>query len=131
MAKPNLTTSEIVESHKPKNYKYKYIIKDESMWTELSEQEYDINSLDTIQDDDLVRTALETEFKEYPRELVARAKEPSVMDDGVILSKKMVTKADKKLQNVGLGFFYHDNVKYVCVKLMYERFDIIEIFILI
>ena len=63
-------------------------------------------------------------------EVVARAKEPTIMDDGVIVSKKMATKTDKKLQNVGIGFFTHEGIRYVCVKLIYERFDIIEIFIL-
>ena len=128
--KAKLSASETVESHKPKNYKYKYIIKDESMWDELREQEYDESTLDTINDTDLTLSAINADFKEYPREVVARAKEPTIMDDGVIVSKKMATKTDKKLQNVGIGFFTHEDIRYVCVKLIYERFDIIEIFIL-
>lgn len=128
--KAKLSASETVESHKPKNYKYKYIIKDESMWDELREQEYDESTLDTINDTDLTLSAINADFKEYPREVVARAKEPTIMDDGVIVSKKMATKTDKKLQNVGIGFFTHEGIRYVCVKLIYERFDIIEIFIL-
>mgnify|MGYP003421943922 FL=1 len=53
-----------------------------------------------------------------------------MMDKGVIISKKMVTKADKKLLKIGIGFFNHDDIAYVSIRLVYEQFDIIEIFIL-
>lgn len=125
-----LTPSEVVESHKPKNYKFKYIIKDETLWKELEEANYDISSLDTINDTDLTVAALNTSFKEYPREVVAASKKPTQIEDGVLLFKQMTTKTDKKLLNVCVGFFSHNNLRYVCIKFVYERFDIIEIFIL-
>lgn len=130
MASKDKSISEIVNDHKPKNYKFKFIVKDETLWKELEEQQYDISSLDTINDSDLTVAALNTSFKEYPRETVSSAKKPTSIDNGVIISKKMITKADKKLQSVNIGFFTHNNVRYVCVKFVYERFDIIEIFIL-
>ena len=130
MATNKKTLTEIIDDHKPKNYKFKFIIKDETLWSELEELNYDISSLDTINDSDLTVAALNTSFKDYPRETVASAKKPTTIENGVIVSKKMITKADKKLQNVGIGFFTYNNVRYVCVKFIYERFDIIEIFIL-
>lgn len=129
-AKKNLTISEIVESHKPKNFKYKYIFSDEQTLFDLEKEGYDVTSLDTIQNDALVEAALQTEFQEYPRETVTKAKEPTVLDNGVILSKKMVTKADKKLYGVYVGFFDFQDIYYVATKLKYEKFDILEIFIL-
>lgn len=129
--KNKLSISEIVESHKPKNFKYKYIITDDSVYEELEKCGYDIDTLDTIKNDMLVQEALKTNYKEYPRETVAKAKEPTILDDGIILSKKMVTKADKKLFCVKLGFFSYDNINYVAIILKYEKFDILEIFILL
>lgn len=124
------TTVEIVDSHKPKNYKFKYIIKDDSLWTELEEAKYDVSTLDTINDSDLTVAAMNASFKEYPREVVATSKKPTQIEDGVLLFKQMTTKTDKKLQNVCVGFFTHNNLRYVCIKFVYDRFDIIEIFIL-
>jgi hypothetical protein len=124
------TLSEIIDDHKPKNYKFKFIIKDESLWKELENANYDISSLDTINDTDLTVAALDTPFKEYPREVVAASKKPTQLEDGVLLFKQMTRKTDKKLQNVCVGFFSHNNLRYVCIKFVYERFDIIEIFIL-
>lgn len=126
----NKTISEIIDDHKPKNYKFKFIIKDESLWKELEDANYDISSLDTINDTDLTVAALDTQFKEYPREVVAASKKPTQLEDGVLLFKQMTRKTDKKLQNVCVGFFSHNNLRYVCIKFVYERFDIIEIFIL-
>lgn len=129
--KPPLTISEIVESHKPKHFKYKYIINDDAIYDELNEQHYDIESLDTINDDMLVQEALRSEFIEYKKEdMFHKAKEPTVFDNGVIISRKMVTKADKKLKSTFLGYFKYENRNYVALKLRYEKFDIIEIFIL-
>ena len=126
----NKTISEIIDDHKPKNYKFKFIIKDESLWKELEDANYDISSLDTINDTDLTVASLDTQFKEYPREVVAASKKPTQLEDGVLLFKQMTRKTDKKLQNVCVGFFSHNNLRYVCIKFVYERFDIIEIFIL-
>ena len=130
VSKKNLTLSEIVESHKPKHFKYKYIFHDEQTLSDLENEGYDVFDLDKIQNDELVHAALQTTFTEYPRETVAKAKEPTMIDHGVILSKKMVTKADKKLFGIDVGFFEFQNVCYVATKLKYEKFDILEIFIL-
>ena len=124
------TTSEIINDHKPKNYKFKYIIKDDNVLKELEDSNYDMSSLDTINDTDLVLSALASEFKEYPREVVASSKKPTQIEEGVLLFKQLTTKTDKKLQNVCVGFFTHNNLRYVCIKFVYVQFDIIEIFIL-
>ena len=124
------TTSEIINDHKPKNYKFKYIIKDDNVLKELEDSNYDVSSLDTINDTDLVLSALASDFKEYPREVVASSKKPTQIEEGVLLFKQLTTKTDKKLQNVCVGFFTHNNLRYVCIKFVYVQFDIIEIFIL-
>lgn len=124
------TTSEIINDHKPKRYKFKFIIRDDNLLKELEDANYDMSSLDTINDTDLTVAALNAEFKEYPREVVASSKKPTQIEEGVLLFKQMTTKTDKKLQNVCVGFFSHNNLRYVCIKFVYERFDIIEIFIL-
>ncbi len=130
-SKKELTPVELVETHKPKNFKFKYIFNDETLLTELmNDPEFDISSLDTINDDELVEAALATNYTMYERSVVGKAKCPTVLDDGIIISKKMITKADKKLLGVYVGFFdYHS--RHVCIKFHYERFDIIEIFNLI
>lgn len=130
MAKEKDPVTKVVDDHKPKNYKFKFIIKDDSLLTELEDLNYDISSLDTINDTELTIAAMNAEFKEYPREVVASSKKPTQIEDGVLLFKQMTTKTDKKLLNVCVGFFSHNNLRYVCIKFVYERFDIIEIFIL-
>jgi hypothetical protein len=124
------TTSQIVEEHKPKNYKFKYVITDPTLEKELIEAGFDMTTLDTINDADLVADALAAPFQSYPREVVATSQKPTQIENGVLLFKKMVTKTDKKLQNVKVGFFQHNNLNYACIKFVYERFEIIEIFIL-
>jgi hypothetical protein len=130
MAKEKDPVTKVVDDHKPKNYKFKYIIKDDTLLKELEDSNYDLSSLDTINDTDLTVAAMNSEFKEYPREVVASSKKPTQIEDGVLLFKQMTTKTDKKLQNVCVGFFSHNDLRYVCIKFVYERFDIIEIFIL-
>lgn len=130
MATKTLTPQELVETHKPKNFKFKYIFTDESLLEELMNSDYDVTTLDTICDDKLVEAALGAECRLYERTIIGKAKEPTVLDHGVVVSKKMVTKADKKLKGVYIGFFdFH--IRHVLIKLRYERFDIIEIFNLI
>ena len=131
MPKVELTNEQIVESHKPKNFKFKYLFKDDKMFDELMCSEYDITTLDTICNDDLVNAALATDYNEYERTIVGKAKEPTILDNGVIVSKKMVTKADKKLLGVYIGFFDYNDARYVAIKLIYEKFDILEIFSLL
>ena len=129
MAK-TLNADEIVESHKLKNFKYKFIFKNDDIIKELESLKYDISSTDTINNDDLTQAALDASYQYYERDIIGKAKEPTMMDKGVIISKKMVTKADKKLLKIGIGFFNHDDIAYVSIRLVYEQFDIIEIFIL-
>jgi hypothetical protein len=130
MAKEKDPVTKVVDDHKPKNYKFKYIITDESLTEELMALNYDMSTLDTIKDNDLVDSALAAPYTEYPREVVASSKKPTQIEDGVLLFKQMTTKTDKKLQNVRVGFFTHNNLRYVAIRFVYERFEILEIFIL-
>ena len=125
-----LTSEQIVESHKPKNFKFKFIFKDDGLIQELENSHYDMSSLDTINNTDLTLAAMDAQFKEYPREVVTSSKKPTQIEDGVLLFKQLTTKTDKKLLNVCVGFFSYNELRYVCIKFVYERFDIIEIFIL-
>ena len=130
MAKKNIEPDELVTSHIPKNFKYYYHIKDEELKNQLIEKQFDLSKLDTINNPSLIELALNTKYDIYERTIVGKAKEPTIMDNGVVISKKMVTKADKKLQQFGIGFFKEDHVQYVSIRMYYEKFDIIEIFIL-
>ncbi len=129
-AKAQMTMIELIESHKPKNFKYYFDIKNDESLIELENDHYDLSNLDTIQNPQLIQAAKQATYQYYERTIVAKAKEPSVLENGVMLTKKMATKTDKKLSQVGLGYFTHDEVSYVAVKLCYEKFDIYEIFIL-
>ena len=129
MAKEKKSISEIVNDHKPKNFKFKFIFKDDEILKELESENYDISSTDTICNDELVQLAYQSEFRYFEREVVGKAKEPTDVGDGIVISKQLITKADKKLQQIGIGYFSMNDVNYVCIKFMYERFDIIEIFI--
>lgn len=124
------TLRELIESHKPKNFKYYIDMKDDGL-IELENEGYDLAELNTINDPVLIKAAIAASYQMYDRSIVAKAKEPSILENGVMLTKKMATKTDKKLQNVGVGSFNLDDVSYVAIKLIYERFDIYEIFITI
>lgn len=130
MAKPQQTISEIVESHKPKNFKYYYDFHEDTSLVELEQEGFDLSTIDTIENPELIQHAKQASFKYYDRDVVAHAKEPTILENGVIMTKKMATKTDKKLSQVGLGFFTWNEVSYVTIKLCYEKFDIYEIFIL-
>lgn len=129
MAKEKKSISEIVNDHKPKNFKFKFIFKDDEILKELEAEKYDLSETDTICNDELTQAAYQSEFRYFEREIVGKAKEPTDVGDGIVISKQLITKADKKLQQIGIGYFSLNNVNYVCIKFMYERFDIIEIFI--
>ena len=131
MAKQEVSSTELVEDHKPKHVKFKYIFKDDSLLEELLKERFDMTTLDTIMNDDLVNAALLADFKEYERNIVGKAKDPTFLDDGIIISKKLITKADKKLLKVHIGFFTYNESRYVAVKFEYERFVIVEVFNLI
>lgn len=122
--------SETILTHKPKNFKYKFIIDNDDVYKELIVQNFDMEILDTIKNDMLVQEALKANYTEYQREVVSKAKEPTILENGVILTKKMATKADKKLLGVFVGFFDYNELHYIAIKLKYEKFDILEIFIL-
>ena len=132
MASPKkiLSPTELVQSHQPKNFKYCFDIHDEELLKQLLDAHFDFDTLDTIANPELMNAARNANYKWYEREVVARAKKPTVFANGVILTKKMATKADKKLQRVGLGFFTISDVQYVSVRLCYEKFDIYQLFIL-
>lgn len=130
MAKKNISPTELVNSHKPKNFKYCYIMKDAEFLKELEAEQFNMLDLDTINNGHLVAKAKDVKYELYERTIIGKAKEPTIMENGVIVSKKMVTKADKKLQQFGIGFFEHENIHYVSIRMFYEKFDIIEIFVL-
>lgn len=130
MAKKEKPLTEIVETHKPKNFKYYYYFHDPEDLVRLEQAGYDVSSLDTICNTELTTCARQASFKYYEREIVAHAKDPVVLERGVVMTKKMATKTDKKLSQVGVAFFTLHDVEYVTVKLCYEKFDIYEIWIL-
>lgn len=130
MAKKELPINEVVESHKPKNFKFYYYFHDSEDLVKLEQMGYDVTTLDTIANAALIEAAKSAPFKYHDRDIVAHAKDPVMLERGVLMTKKMATKTDKKLIQVGVGFFTFEGVDYVAVKLCYERFDIYEIFIL-
>lgn len=129
MAKKELSIVDMIESHRPKYFKHAFILNQEYI-NELQTMGYDLQSLDTIQNQELLDRAMQCEYKEYERTIIGKAKEPTCLDDGIIVSKRMVTKADKKLLSVGIGRFQYHDITYVSIRLKYEQFHIIELFIL-
>lgn len=134
MAK-QLSASETILSHLPKkNFKYKVIIKDDDFRKELIESNFDNNLLDTIKNDQLVSAGYNsTDFNSYDRETVSKAKQPTVIDKdrGIVVSKQLITKTDKKLLKVDIKSFYYEDTPYVMIKFVYEKFDIVEVFLLV
>ena len=102
---------------------------------ELTKDEtFDMKILDTINDNGLVNAGYDNdEFDTYDRVVVSKAKEPTTIDEsrGIVVSKQLITKADKKLQSVGIHTFSYQADSYVMVKFVYEKFDIVEIFLLV
>lgn len=132
MAKTTTSPSELVETHKPKNFKFKYYFKDDELLKELEKEGYDILSTDTIKNDPLTNYAYNnTEFVYHERTIIGKAKEPTELEDGIMISKKMITKADKKLLRIGIGYFTFNDLSYMAIRLEYERFDILELFVTI
>lgn len=129
-SKPVQTLSEVVVSHKPKNFKFYYDFHDDADFIQLEKDGFDVTTLDTIMNPELIKAAKASVYKYYDRDIVSHAKEPTILENGVIMTKKMITKTDKKLERVGVSFFEHNNVQYVAVKFCYVKFDIYEIFIL-
>lgn len=134
MAK-NLSPEELIMTHIPKKIeKYKFIIKDDELFDELVKSEsFDMEVLDTIKNDKLVDAGYHMNFMTFDRTVVAKAKQPTTIDEdkGIVVSKQLITKADKKLFSVGVATFGYENASYVMVKFEYEKFDIVEIFLLV
>lgn len=130
MAKKEIDVDKLITSHKPKNFKYYYHIKDNNLKQKLIDINYDLSTLDTIQNHELTTAAINATYKLYERTIIGKSKEPTVLDNGIVVSKKMVTKVGKALQQFGIGFFEYDNTSYVAIRMYYDQFDIIEIFIL-
>ena len=133
MAK-KLSAPETIMSHLPKKHKYKIFIKDEEFLKELTESNFDKSLLDTINNDPLVNTGYnQTSFDSYERDTVSKAKEPTIVDKdkGIVLSKQLITKTDKKLLKVDIKSLTYNESNYVIIKFVYEKFDIVEIFLLV
>lgn len=128
--KPEPTLEELVISHKPKNFKYYYHFHEDADYIQLAQNGFDMSSLDTLMNPELIKFAMQSDFKYYDRDIVAHAKEPTFLENGVIMTKKMATKTDKKLERVGVSQFEYNDLQYVAVKLCYQKFDIYELFIM-
>ena len=75
MAKALLPADELVETHKPKNFKFKYYFKGDIL-TELESLGYDILSTDTIKNDQLTNYAYNEVAYDYKeRNIIGKAKE--------------------------------------------------------
>lgn len=129
MAKQTKSMSEIIESYRPKYFKHVIIPTDETL-KQLKDESFDLSSLDTIHNDGLVEQATKAKYYEFERDIIKHAKEPTRLEDGIVLSRRMVTKTDKSLAAVGIGRFTYNDVNYVSIRLRYDAFHIIEIFIL-
>jgi hypothetical protein len=79
MAK-QIPLSQLIESHRPKYFKHKYIINDENLRI-LEQDGYDLSQHDTIKNDEITKLAIEADYKEYDRTIVGKAKEPTPLDD--------------------------------------------------
>lgn len=93
-----------------------------------------MNKLDTINNIGLIDAGYNsTDFTYYPRDIVVKAKEPTTVDKDacIVIGKQLITKTDKKLQEVGYAKFTYNDVNYVMIKFVYEKFDIVEVFLLI
>lgn len=127
------TLKDTIEKCLPKTYKFKYVLKPEQIEA-LKKDGFDLEQLDTIRMPGLVDAALKSTFKEFdPSLLIKKAKEPTDLSEdvkeGVVISKKMVTKTGKILKSVGISLYEFEGNGYVCFRLDYDLFYIIEIFI--
>jgi hypothetical protein len=128
MAAKTVSLSDLIESHRPKHFNHVYILTEEN-YKKLKEEGYDMSKLDTLHRPDLVSHISSIKFEEHGREIIGKAKEPTILGDGLIVSKMMVTKSDKKLLSFDIGEFMHEDHKYLVIRLRYEYFDILEFFI--
>lgn len=130
-----LSPKELIQSHLPKKIqKFKVIIKDAELHDELNnDPDFDMNTLDTINNTKLVSAGYSGPFEIFDRSSVSKAKEPTVIDSskGIVISKQLITKTDKKLLSVGINTYEFQSNSYVMIKFEYEKFDIVEVFLLI
>ena len=89
MAKKILSPEELVETHKPKNVKFKYIFTDDSLLNELLVAKYPMDTLDTIGDDKLTEAAMFANYSDYERTIIGKSNSPVFLDNGVVVSKKL------------------------------------------
>lgn len=133
MAKQTKPAREIIETHRPKKIdKYKFIIKDPDFYDELkNDSSFDMETLDMLKMDDVLEVGMLSTNDSFTRDIVSKSDRPTLVDEkrNLYVSKSMITKADKKLQSIETGVFtYHDN-SYMIVKFIYEKFDIVELFL--
>lgn len=125
---------EFLKTYKPKNFKYKFIFTDnelqEDILKSLPAELASEDDLDTIQNDELVKQAMSSDFVCYGNN-VKKAKEPTSIEEGIFISKMMVTKTGKPLLDVQTAHFIYENNNYIAIKFVYEKFYILEIFIII
>lgn len=132
MMKEKQLMSDIINAHKPKGIKYEFLIKDEKVLNQLKEEGYDLGELSTINDEELVQAALLADtIDSFDRSIIKKATQPSLVGDGIIISKKLISKADKKLIRIDISKFELRNTQFIGIKFVYEMFDILEIFIYI
>lgn len=125
-----------LKTYKPRNFKYKFIFTDDTLQEEILKNlnpEMNVNDddeLDTIKNDELVKQALESNFVCYGNN-VKKAKEPTSIEEGIFISKMMVTKTGKPLLDVQASHFTYEDNNYIAIKFVYEKFYILEIFIIV
>ena len=127
-AKKQESISELIESHRPKHFKYVYVLKEDA-FERLKSEEFDMETLDTLHRPDLMECVKNAMFTEYDRTIIGKAKEPTILGNGLIVSKLMITKSDKKLLGVDIGEFIYEEIPYIVIRFRYEFFDIYEFFI--
>lgn len=132
MKKEKPTLDKFIDAHKPKIYKYKFIFHDDEILSNLQDLNYDMQSLDTINNDTLSNLAIESAISEtYERDVISNSKKPTMFDNGLVLAKKMIPKAGKTLEAIHIKYFEYNDTNYVGIIFKYESFDILEIFIMI
>lgn len=127
--------AKFLKDFKPKNFKYKFIFTDDEFQEDILKMSApdDLtiqNDLDTIKNEPLVRAAMESDFVCYGNN-VKKAKEPTSIGEGLFISKMMVSKTGKALLDVQTSRFEYEKNIYMAIKFVYEKFYILEIFIMI
>lgn len=127
--------AKFLKDFKPKNFKYKFIFTDDELQEDIlkmspPDDSTIQNDLDTIKNDPLVRAAVESDFVCYGNN-VKKAKEPTSIGEGLFISKMMVSKTGKALLDVQTSRFEYEKNIYMAIKFVYEKFYILEIFIMI